>query len=182
MAGVLPYGSGLEDALADEDSFRRWYETALPRVYGYVLARCAGDHTLAEELTQLAFTEGIRDRRAFAGRADSVTWLCAIARHKIADHYRRLDREERRHRRLTVRELALDGGPEWRRPEARELVLEALRRLPALQHAALVLRYMDGLSVRELAKELDRSESAAESLLSRAREAFRQAYEEADHG
>ena len=53
----------------------------LPRVYGYLYARCGHDPDLAEELTQETFVEAIRDRRGFAGRADAVTWLCAIGRH-----------------------------------------------------------------------------------------------------
>lgn len=182
MAAILPYGSGLEDIVATEEAFRRWYDSALPRVYGYLLARCGGDPALAEELAQVAFSEGLQHRGRFEGRADPTTWICAIARHKLADHYRKLDREERRHQRLVVREIALDRGTDFHRPEQRQQILDALKRVHALQRAALVLRYMDGLSVRDVARELSRSESATESLLSRAREAFREAYEEADHG
>ena len=60
--------------------------------------------------------------------------------------------------------------------EDRETVFAALRSLPAVQQAALVLHYVDGLSVREVAAELGRSEGAAKSLLVRARERFRAAY------
>ena len=63
----------------------------------------------------------------------------------------------------------------------REDVLAALRRLSAEQRAALVLHHVDGLSVREVARQLDRSESAVESLLARARRRFRQLYEGQDH-
>ena len=58
----------------------------------------------------------------------------------------------------------------------------ALAQLPALQRAALVLHYMDGLSVREIARSIRKSEAATTSLLARARDAFRRVYPEANDG
>jgi RNA polymerase sigma-70 factor (ECF subfamily) len=96
------------------------------------------------------------------------------------DHYRRLAREERRHLRVIVGEISKSAGSSetpWQEADVRELVLAALRGLPAEQRVALVLHHVDGLSVREVADQLDRSESAVESLLARARRRFRQLYE-----
>jgi RNA polymerase sigma-70 factor (ECF subfamily) len=165
--------------LASEAAFRRFYDDALPRVYGYLLSRCRGDRTLAEDLVQTAFGEAIRQRAGFDGRSDPVTWLIGIARHKLLDHFRAQDREERRRMHLVVRELTVDGDAgAWREADERELLLENLGRLTAMQRAVLILHYADGLSVREVAREIGRSESATESLLTRAREALRAAYEE----
>ena len=83
----------LAAVFASEDDFRAFYERALPRVFGYVFNRCGGDRSVAEELTQQTFSEAIRQRNAFDGKADPLTWLTAIARHKLFDHFRRLDRE-----------------------------------------------------------------------------------------
>lgn len=58
-----------------------------------------------------------------------------------------------------------------------ELPHQALAKLLPDQRVALMFRYLDQMSVREVAKLMHRSESATESLLSRAREAFRLAYE-----
>lgn len=166
-------------AFSDPVAFRRWYDVAVEKVYGYLLGRCGGDAGLAEELTQQAFLEAIRHWRSFDGRSDSVTWLCTIARNKLTDHYRRLDREERRRLRLTVREIHVDGHhPDYTGIEDREGVLTALRSLPTLHRLALVLRYVDGLSVREVANALRRSEAATESLIRRAKDNFRKAYGE----
>jgi RNA polymerase sigma-70 factor (ECF subfamily) len=175
-----PVAETLHDAFADEASFDAWYELTLPRVYGYVFARCGRDHDLAEELTQVTFIEAVRHRASFAGRSDPVTWLCSIARHKLADHYRHLDSEERRHLRLVerTRDCDGDGSIDGLPVEEREVITRALATLPALQRAVLVFTALDGLSVREAAALLDRSESATESLLHRARAAFRRAYAE----
>ena len=168
----------LRAAFADQAAFRSWYDRTLPRVYGFVASRCGGPGPLAEELTQQTFVEATRRRATFDARSDVVTWMCAIARHKIADHYRRLEREERRHLRLVVREVPLaDASEAWRTVDERDAIERALRRLPAAHRAALIFRHLDGLSVHEIATLLHRSDSAVESLLARAREGFRRAYE-----
>ena len=170
---------GFLGTFADEHTFRHWYESVLPRVYGYIHGRCGGDDDLAEELTQLTFTEAVRTRTAFAGQSEPITWLCSIARHKLADHYRRLDQEERRFLRLVIEERPpFDVEAAWPSGDRREAVNTALRSIPAMQRAALVFRYLDGLSVRQTAAMIGRTESATESLLSRARDNFRRAYQE----
>jgi RNA polymerase sigma-70 factor (ECF subfamily) len=169
----------LARVFSDAAAFRGWYDVAVVRVYGYLLGRCGGDATLAEELTQQTFLEAVRHWKSFDGRSDPVTWLCAIGRNKLTDHHRRVDREERRHLRLAVREIpvAREGHADTR-IEDREAVLIALRNMPALQRAAIVLRFVDGLSLREVAAALQRSEDATESLIRRAKERFRDVYGE----
>jgi RNA polymerase sigma-70 factor, ECF subfamily len=166
-------------ALADDASFRAWYDRALPRVFGYVSARTAGDPALAEEITQQAFIAAIDERARFDGRSDSVTWVCAIARNKLADHFRRRGREDKRHERVVVREIHLDESRQqvaWSQSEQRELVVTALRSLPALQRAVLTFVALDGLSVPEVARLMGKSTTATQSLLARARDGFRRAW------
>ncbi|MEA2677936.1 MAG: polymerase sigma-70 factor, subfamily [Chloroflexota bacterium] len=158
---------------ADPDAFRVWYEDAVVRVYRYLFPRCGGDAGLTEEITQQTFISAIENRSSFAGRSDSVTWLCAIARNKLADHYRRMDRIDRRHLRLVVREIDVESD-RTSVIEDRDMLMSALRKMPAMQRAVLVLCYLDDLSVAEAAGILERSESATESLLTRARARLRE--------
>ena len=95
----------LADAFGDPVLFRVWYDDAVGRVYGYLFGRCGGDIEVAEEITQQTFVQAIRHWQAFDGRSDAVTWLCSIARNKLADHYRAQDRQRRRHLRLVVRDI-----------------------------------------------------------------------------
>jgi RNA polymerase sigma-70 factor (ECF subfamily) len=167
----------LAAAFADEVAFRRWYEAQAPRVYAYLHGRCGGDTALAEELTQQTFLQAIRGRRTFDGRSDQTTWLIAIARNRLVDHFRRLERDERRHLRLVVREIETGGAQrEWEAHDLRAEVVAALRQLPAAQRAALILHHVDGLLVRDVAVTMGRSASAVESLLARGRERFRQVF------
>ncbi len=149
------------------------YDRALPEVYGYLLARC-GRRPLAEDLTAETFLAAVRSE-ADGGGPTTVGWLIGTARHKLVDHWRRLEREDRGLR-------MLDGG----RPDAEDpwdAELDALRardvldRLGPAHRAALVLRYFDDLPIPQVAETLGRTLHGTEALLVRARTAFRRAYE-----
>ena len=148
------------------------YDDALPEVYGYLLHRCR-DQALAEDLTGETFLAAAR--AAKNGSADvSVAWLVTVARNKLVDHWRREGRERRI---LEAAQPPAAGAP----AESGEgRALATLLDLPADYRAALVLRHVDGLPVREVASELGRTLHATEALLSRARRAFRRLYEEGD--
>jgi RNA polymerase sigma-70 factor (ECF subfamily) len=164
-----------------EAAFRSFYERALPRVYGYLYYRCHGDPAVADDLTQATFIEAVRRRRSFEGRSDPVTWVIGIARYKLLDHLRSEMRAERRRLRLIVRELEVDQeAAAWRAVDDRDALASALATLPAAQRLVLILHYADGYPVRDVARELGRSEAATESLLTRARAALRTAMGEAD--
>src|SRR5215510_2752653 len=120
----------LQQALADDAAFEAWYRRTLPRVYSYLLSRCANDVALAEELSQQTFVSAIDQRARFDGRADLVTWLCGIARHKLADHFRRLEREERKLMQLEFGEIGLHHDNLGAALDERVALGEALRSLP----------------------------------------------------
>jgi RNA polymerase sigma-70 factor (ECF subfamily) len=169
----------LQAALASDDAFASWYVRTLPRVYAYLLSRCGNDVALAEELTQQAFIAAVDQRSRFDGRSDTTTWVCGIARHKLADHFRSLEREERRRMRLEVghiqgNRLAVDHAPAL---DDRAAIAVALRSLPASQRAVLAFVVLDDLSIAEAARLLGKSTAATQSLLHRARAAFRRAYD-----
>jgi RNA polymerase sigma-70 factor, ECF subfamily len=175
MAAVGPVKGQGERADEQGASFRAWYEETLPRVYGYLFNRCGRNAELAEELTQETFFEALRSGHVL-DRRDPATWLIGIARHRLVDHFRRLQRRERGLLRLVA---ARPPQTIWiNPPDPDDRLADALTRLPAAQKAAIVLRYLDDLPVREVAQLLGRSEGATESLLSRGRAALRQSLAE----
>jgi RNA polymerase sigma-70 factor, ECF subfamily len=157
----------------NETAFRGWYDATLPRVYAYLFNRCGGNRALAEELTQEAFEEAIRARARFDGRADEITWIVGIARHKLVDHYRRLARDERRHLKLLTRTVASTEDTSGSVETKRE-VLDTLAQLPAMQRAVLALHYLDGMPLAEIGRALGKSDAAIDSLMSRGRKRFRE--------
>jgi RNA polymerase sigma-70 factor (ECF subfamily) len=152
------------------------YDHALPQVYGYLVHRC-GDATVAEDLTSETFMAAVTAvQRTDVPVEVTVAWLIAVARHKLVDHWRAREREERK--------LALVGEPDdvddWDERIEMARAQEALARLGAHHRIALTLRYLDGLPVRDVAAYLGRTVHATEALLVRARAAFRRTYAEGD--
>lgn len=164
--------------LADTVAFRAFYGEALPHVYGYLLHRCGGSASVAEDLTQETFLALVSDIKRGKRVDDSVAWVIGIARHKLLDHFRREARDERKLALAWEADPVDDAALVGELP-SRARALAALARLPDSQRAALALRYLDGLSVPEVAEALGRSLHATESLLARGREGFKRAYLEA---
>jgi RNA polymerase sigma-70 factor, ECF subfamily len=142
-------------------------------VYGYLLPRC-GSVTDAEDLTAETFVAAVAALKRPDPPAMSVAWLIGVARHKLVDHWRHGERERRG--------LAAVGPDQpddpWEELLDTSAAYSALARLPGPQRAALVLRYLDGLAVSEIANHLDRTVQGTETLLVRARAALRRIYRE----
>lgn len=157
------------------DALLALYDRALPQVYGYLVSRC-GDDALAEDLTAEAFLAAVDAVKRDAVPQLTIAWLVGVARHKLVDHWRRREREDRK--------LALVHADT---PDAEEIEwderLDAARAHEVLDamgphhRSALTLRYIDGLSVPEVAEQLGRTVHATEALLVRARIAFRKLHE-----
>lgn len=166
--------------LTDPDRFQAFYADALPRVYGYFYHRLGANPSLAEDLTQETFLAAVAELRRGALVAAPAPWILGVARHKFLDHLRRQHRigwtllswEEAAAEVPTVPDI--DSIED-------ERAIAALAAVSSPQREALVLRYLDGFSVPEVAAALGRSVGAAESLLARGRASLRRALMEADH-
>ena len=154
------------------------YDRALPEVYGYLLPRC-GDRVTAEDVTSETFLAAVDAVQRGTVPHLTVAWLIGVARHKLVDHWRRAAREERRVLRVAAEPAAAVEDP-WDAEVDVALAREVLAGLGAHHRAALTLRYLDGLSVPEVARCLDRTVHATEALLIRAKAAFRRALGEHD--
>ncbi len=162
------------DGLLWGDRLLAIYDQALPFVYGYLLSR-SGDRETAEDLTSQTFLAALSALEVNPELEVNVAWLVGTARHKLVDHWRAQERSARRQRRLVGQhEVANDT---WDVELDALRVRDTLRELGPHHRAALALRYLDGLPVREVADRLGRSRTATETLLMRAKAAFRRCYE-----
>ncbi len=151
----------------DPDAFAELYRRHLERVYRYALAR-VGDMQGAEELTAQTFLAAFEGIATYRGRGEFVAWLLSIARHKVADHFRR--------RRETVSlEVVTDVAHPGPLPEQviaeqlrMEQVARALQTLSPDRAEALALRVFTGLSAAEVGKVMGKSEAAVKMLVHRA--------------
>jgi RNA polymerase sigma-70 factor (ECF subfamily) len=171
----------------DQPVFRQVFDAYFPRLYRFALARLHGDADAAGEVVQQTFCRAIERLDTYRGEAALYTWFCQICNNLITDHYRRQGQEQRRV--VFIEDspeiqaiLAALSDPEGERGEAElhrrdvtRLVQATLDHLPERYGDVLEWKYVDELPVTEIATRLAVSVKAAESLLGRARVAFRDA-------
>lgn len=179
----------------DQAAFDEFFERSFTSLFRFALPRMHYDPDAAEDVVQAALCAAIRKLHTFRGEAALFSWLCTFCRREISTYYERSRRQP--HLVPLVEDMtevaaALEAlrsvddlGPEeaiWRR-EVERLVHVALDALPVRYGDALEWKYIDGLAVKEIATRLAMTPKAAESLLTRAREAFRDAFTTlVDHG
>jgi RNA polymerase sigma-70 factor (ECF subfamily) len=160
----------------DPDAVARMLEEIAPVVYGFVLARVGSQTGVAEDLLQETLLEGLRSQASFRGESALSTWLCTIARRRIARHYEAERRAEVARSGLSQVVAPSDDAAE-REIDERAEVLAALGQLPALHRQVLVLKYLDGESVAKIAATVGKTEVQVQSLLQRARDGLRRQLE-----
>jgi RNA polymerase sigma-70 factor (ECF subfamily) len=152
----------------DDVSFDEFYERAMPVVYGYLLRLCGGDPEEAWDLTQDSWVTVV-DRLA-QGQTDKATvgFLLSVGRSRYLDVWRR--------QRVLRRKLRLVWA-DTRAAESAELsageVLDHLSGCSDEHRVVLMLAYVDGIPVAEIAEMLGSSVSSTYSLLARARNELR---------
>lgn len=149
------------------------YDEALPAVYGYLFARCR-QRQIAEDLTAETFLAAVGAVRRDSVDDLTIGWMVGVARHKLADHWRRSAREEAKVRALQESGDTLDDP--WDVELDRLMAEKTLAKLGSLHRLVLTLRYVDDLPVAATAEILGRSIHATEALLTRAKASFRRAY------
>lgn len=153
------------------------YDDAVGEVFGYLRHRTR-DSALAEDLTAETFLAALGQARRRAVDEVTVAWLIGIARHKLADHWRRAARSVPTTDRPVDDETDTAGSDDpWDAILDAHRVAAVLDRLGPHHRGALILRYVDGLPVPDVAHVLQRTVHATEALLVRARRAFRAEYE-----
>lgn len=148
---------------------------ALPDVYGYLLRRC-GSATEAEDLTSEVVLAAIDRIRSGALVEIGTAYLITMARNRLVDHWRAEGRRQR-YLGLFAGSATDEVGEDSFEPGRAAVCLAALN---PMQRAALTLRYLDDLTVPVVAGTLGRSVAATETLLMRAKRAFRDQYARTD--
>lgn len=163
-------------AAGDENAVEEYYDRYAESLYAFIFHHVNKED--AEEIWQDCLLVSIRGMASYHGQSKIYTWLCAIARHKIADFFRKNNRSiENIFTPFEEIKNLFDKSPlpeDWILKKAtRVQVIDALQMLPEEYREALIARYVDDKGVEEIARRLGRSYKATESLLSRARLAFK---------
>ena len=171
----------------DQAAFQELFDRFFPRLYRFALARVSGDPEAAQDIVQQTFCNAIARLDSYRGEAALYTWFCQICRNAIADHFRSKGRganrvvllEDQPDARAILESLV---APAQDQPDAgawqaqlHRIIEATLDALPGRYGEVLEWKYIDELSVQEIAERLKLGPKAAESMLTRARESFRDA-------
>lgn len=156
-----------------------FYKTYAPKIRRYLMGKLP--HEEVEEILQDTFLSAFDSLALYRGKSSVSTWLIAIARHEVADFYRK---QYVRKAVLTTSPLFESMVSELLSPEfvlektkIEKRFFETYRSLSTQYQDVLSYRYELSMSVKEIAERMELSFKATESLLFRARLAFREAYE-----
>lgn len=178
-------------ALAGEsDAVQLLADSTLVPLFRFCFHRVGGDRHLCEEVVQETLMRALRDLDHYdperaAGQV--FPWLSGLARNEItrvlgrkrqADSLQQLWQRMDRDLRAIFSRLETDAFPDelLQREETRAMVNATMAQLPPHYRAALESKYIDGHSMREMAVNAGGTEKSIESLLTRARQAFRETF------
>lgn len=159
----------------DRRALLTFYRRFAPKLTRFIAGK-VGNPADAEEVLQdtlYAFLEAIRD---FQGKSNIQTFLFSICQHKVIDYYRRKKLKHAVFSQMPQLEAIISPliSPEEQLDAVlvKEKIHAVLARLLPRHRQILMLKYLDGLSVEEIAKRLAMTFKSVESQLFRARKAF----------
>jgi RNA polymerase sigma-70 factor (ECF subfamily) len=172
----------------DARAFDAFFDAYAKRLAAFATRRSTLPAATIEDIVQNTLIKAIRRLASYRGEAALFTWLCEICRNELVNLHRKEVRRaaEESVEQSPIRETVLElRAPDAESPlEALEIaahrsaVAQALNSLPERYARALEWKYGDGFSVEEIARMLGLTTIAAQSLLARARVAFRHAWPE----
>ena len=165
----------------DKQAVEEFYHSFYDRLYSFVFYQVGRDHADAKDVLQETFIAALRYMHTFRGDSRLYAWLCGVAWRKAADLRRREHRRAEMRRGLSEESAQLAAGLMSRAEdpgaalEAYDVVRRAMLELPLRYREVLVFRYVEGFSVKEIARSMNRSLKSVESLITQARKVFRAA-------
>lgn len=173
----------------DRAAFDEFFETYFARLCRFCAARMRQPDAV-EDIVQETLLRALLSLHTYRGEAMLFSWLCQICRNEISTWYARQGRAAE----VTV---SLDDDPNIRAAleslgaqiqsdlahdiALTDLVQLTLDYLPDKYGKALEWKYLEGASVKEIAARLGVGRLAAQSMLARARTAFRQGFHDLQH-
>jgi RNA polymerase sigma-70 factor (ECF subfamily) len=171
----------------DRAAFDAFFNEYYPKLFRFVKRRLPRDPATAEDIAQGTLCRALESLRGYRGEAALMTWLCTLCRREMSARWREmrafadapeLAEDDPEIRAALESLLAGESDPVQAstRAQVRETIRITLDYLPAPYADVLEWKYVLEMSVADIATRLGRSTKATESLLTRARTAFREAF------
>lgn len=162
----------VEAAKRDPARFADLYEANFERVYAYVSRRLA-ERGAAEDVTSEVFQQALANLERFEWRGTPfVAWLLRIAANAVVDYWRRTSREQQLSEQDAPESFPVDAA-NIERVERQAALFRLVRTLPSDQRRVLEMRFAEEKRIREIARELGRSEGSIKQLQFRAIQTLR---------
>ena len=169
----------IEAAQKNPARFAELYENNFERVYAYVVRR-VGDRAETEDLTSEVFHHALANLQRFEWRGiPFAAWLFRIAANLISDRWQRKSRESLVDEPEQI-ESAQAAAIELEEVERKAILFRLVETLPAEQQRVVLLRFVEQKSIKEVAREIRKTEGAVKQLQFRAISALRARMEGAD--
>lgn len=157
----------------DPKAVAAWYKEYQPRLIAY-MSKKVGNEKDSEELVQEVFLNCLKHLPLFMGKSSIFTWMCSIARHEIADYYRkRYAKKALKY--VPLGEILLNEDIADAHESAAK-VKHVLSQMKAESIELLMKKYIDQQKVVQISQELGKTTRAVESELFRARQEFKKLY------
>lgn len=169
---------------------KRFFDEYFGRLYRFAMERLSGDPDGAKDVVQATLSKTMMNVHKFRGESSLFTWMCSICMNEIRNHLRRSARfQEKIVLKGSISDLGSTdpagnvAGPDqpddvYGRDQRTVMIHRTLDLLPAKYADILEWKYIEGLSVQQIADRLAVGHLAAQSLLYRARMAFQEAHSE----
>jgi RNA polymerase sigma factor (sigma-70 family) len=165
--------------LADPEAVTEFYNTYIDRIYSSVFNQVGRDHNVTQEIVQDVFLGAVKAAKNFKGNSKLYTWISSITHKKVVDYYRSKNR---------VRQIQFDASVDIESIEDKmithvdptmttndiQIIRQALDSLPIHYKQALMLKYIDEMSVEEIGITMNRTVKSIEGLLSRSRKTLKE--------
>ena len=170
-----------------ERDFEVFFKEFFPKIYRFCARRMSGPEL--EDVVMIVMRQSFRCMHSYRGEASLYTWMCQIARGELSTYYKKRGRqpymasiEDRDDIRALLESIPSDHASEpdnlLASDQRNDFIQLLLDYLPGNYGLVLEAKYVEGLSTQEIAERFETTPKAVESLLSRARTAFRTHFSE----
>lgn len=174
----------------EESDLKAFFDEYFPRLYRFANERLSGDHQATKEVVQSTLSKTLLNLSKYSAKSTLFTWMCAICKNEIFDYLKKQAKYEQAiiltgdvsEFELTAQAMDTPASNQpddvYHRDQDTYLIHKVLDQLPSNYGNVIEWKYIDGLSVKQIAQRLNLSHSAAQSVLLRARVAFQKFHNE----